>query len=74
MVRYDLSTRHIEARRTLHGANYGNTSPYGIGLSTDIDLAVDKNGLWAIYATESNNGNIVISRYVEHLWFFNTVF
>ena len=46
----------------LPNANYHGTSPYAIELNTDIDLAVDENGLWAIYATEANLGNIVMSK------------
>jgi len=46
----------------LNGANYHGTSPYAREINTDIDLAADENGLWAIYATEANNGNIVIAR------------
>ena len=43
-------------------ANYHGTSPYGPDLYGDIDLAVDESGLWAIYATEANDGNIVVSK------------
>ena len=36
--------------------------PYQWRGSTDIDLAIDENGLWAIYATEENDLNLVVSR------------
>nr|XP_039262526.1 adhesion G protein-coupled receptor L3-like isoform X2 [Styela clava] len=66
VVRYDLSTQRVEATVELPAANHDGTSPYAIGLSTDIDLAVDENGLWAIYATEYNEGKIVVSRLRHH--------
>ena len=50
--------------RDLFKANYGNTSPYYPMVSTDIDFNVDETGLWVIYATEENNGNIVLSKWV----------
>ncbi|XP_007902849.2 olfactomedin-4 isoform X1 [Callorhinchus milii] len=46
-------------------AGHNNKFPYcrpsSCLLYTDIDLATDENGLWALYATESNFGNTVIS-------------
>ena len=59
---YDLSRRFTSRTVELPDANYYDTSPYAIDKNTDIDLAVDEKGLWAIYATEENNGKIVVSR------------
>nr|CAB3263481.1 latrophilin-3 [Phallusia mammillata] len=61
IVRFDLREAQAKAEREIPNANYHNTSPYGVNMDTDIDLAVDENGLWVIYATERNNGNIVVS-------------
>ena len=59
---FDLERRYQELSVILPDANYYDTSPYSIEKNTDIDLAVDEYGLWAIYATESNEGKIVISQ------------
>ena len=59
---YDLTRRFTSRTVELPDANYYDTSPYAIDKNTDIDLAVDEKGLWAIYATEENNGKIVVSR------------
>ena len=59
---FDLERRYQELSVTLPDANYYDTSPYSIEKNTDIDLAVDEHGLWAIYATERNQGRIVISK------------
>ncbi|KAJ8270937.1 hypothetical protein GJAV_G00120950 [Gymnothorax javanicus] len=60
IVKFDLRTRVKSGEAIVPGANYHDTSPYRWGGKTDIDLAVDENGLWVIYATESNNGRIVL--------------
>nr|AAD05309.1 latrophilin 2 splice variant babae [Bos taurus] len=62
IVKYDLRTRIKSGEAIINYANYHDTSPYRWGGKTDIDLAVDENGLWVIYATEQNNGMIVISQ------------
>ena len=59
---YDLERRFESRTVELPDANYYDTSPYSIDRNTDIDLAVDESGLWAIYATENNNGQIVLSQ------------
>uniref|UniRef100_A0A8C5ALV6 Adhesion G protein-coupled receptor L2 n=1 Tax=Gadus morhua TaxID=8049 RepID=A0A8C5ALV6_GADMO len=55
-------TRNISGEAIINNANYHDTSPYKWGGKTDIDLAVDENGLWVIYATEQNNGMMVLSQ------------
>ncbi|XP_076828160.1 adhesion G protein-coupled receptor L2b.1 isoform X6 [Brachyhypopomus gauderio] len=62
IVKYDLRTRIKSGEAIVANANYHDTSPYRWGGKTDIDLAVDERGLWVIYATEQNNGRIVLSQ------------
>ncbi|KAG8437205.1 hypothetical protein GDO86_008049 [Hymenochirus boettgeri] len=62
IVKFDLRTKIKSGEAIINYANYHDTSPYRWGGKTDIDLAVDENGLWVIYATEQNNGMIVISQ------------
>ncbi|XP_068130621.1 adhesion G protein-coupled receptor L1 isoform X3 [Hyperolius riggenbachi] len=62
IVKYDLRTRIKSGEAIISTANYHDTSPYRWGGKTDIDLAVDENGLWVIYATETNSGRLVITQ------------
>ncbi|XP_068607224.1 adhesion G protein-coupled receptor L1-like [Brachionichthys hirsutus] len=62
LVKYDLRTRIKSGEAVVINANYHDTSPYRWGGKSDIDLAVDENGLWVIYSTEANNGRIVVSQ------------
>uniref|UniRef100_A0A3Q2V347 Si:ch1073-186i23.1 n=1 Tax=Haplochromis burtoni TaxID=8153 RepID=A0A3Q2V347_HAPBU len=62
IVKFDLRTRIKSGEAIVNNANYHDTSPYRWGGKTDIDLAVDERGLWVIYATEQNNGRIVVSQ------------
>ncbi|XP_030635626.1 adhesion G protein-coupled receptor L1 [Chanos chanos] len=62
IVKYDLRTRIKSGEAIITNANYHDTSPYRWGGKSDIDLAVDEHGLWVIYATEANNGRLVISQ------------
>ncbi|XP_037117704.1 adhesion G protein-coupled receptor L3 isoform X9 [Syngnathus acus] len=62
IVKFDLRTRIKSGEAIIGFANYHDTSPYRWGGKSDIDLAVDENGLWVIYATEQNNGRVVVSQ------------
>ncbi|KAM8987286.1 adhesion G protein-coupled receptor L1-like [Ara ararauna] len=62
VVKYDLRTRIKSGETAVGAANYHDTSPYRWGGKTDIDLAVDEEGLWVIYATEANGGRLVLSQ------------
>ncbi|XP_076149703.1 adhesion G protein-coupled receptor L2b.1 isoform X2 [Alosa pseudoharengus] len=62
IVKFDLRTRIKSGEAIVANANYHDTSPYRWGGKSDIDLAVDEHGLWVIYATEQNNGRIVLSQ------------
>ncbi|KAM4696368.1 olfactomedin-4-like [Rhinophrynus dorsalis] len=62
----DLCKLNIETnalqRRELPDAAYNNRFSYFTSSWQDIDLASDEEGLWVIYSTEQNAGNIVISK------------
>ncbi|XP_051511208.1 myocilin-like [Myxocyprinus asiaticus] len=66
LLRYDLLSESIAARRDLPHAGFHGQFPYSWGGYTDIDLAVDENGLWAIYSTNKAKGAIVISQLDPH--------
>ncbi|CAN8175424.1 unnamed protein product [Coccothraustes coccothraustes] len=65
-VRYHFRSRSVLVQRSLAGAGYNNTFPYSWGGFSDIDFMVDENGLWAVYTTNQNAGNIVVSRVDPH--------
>uniref|UniRef100_A0A8C4TMB5 Myocilin n=1 Tax=Erpetoichthys calabaricus TaxID=27687 RepID=A0A8C4TMB5_ERPCA len=62
LIRYDLNSESIAARRELPHAGFHGQYPYSWGGYTDIDLAVDESGLWAIYSTSKARGAIVLSQ------------
>ncbi|XP_061437144.1 adhesion G protein-coupled receptor L3-like, partial [Lethenteron reissneri] len=62
IVKFDLGTRVKSGEAVVPNANYYDTSPYRWGGRSDMDLAADENGLWVIYATEQNEGRVVVSR------------
>ncbi|NXS19703.1 OLFM4 protein, partial [Mystacornis crossleyi] len=65
MVKHDIKTNTEVLRKELPGAAIGNRFSYAGVAWQDIDFAVDETGLWVIYSTENNVGNIVISRLNE---------
>lgn len=62
LIRYDLHSENLAARLELPHAGFHGQHPYSWGGYTDIDLAVDERGLWAIYSTSKAKGAIVVSR------------
>ncbi|XP_026161252.1 myocilin [Mastacembelus armatus] len=66
LIRYDLASESIAARRDLPHAGFHGQYPYSWGGYTDIDLSVDEQGLWAVYSTSKAKGAIVISQLDPH--------
>lgn len=62
LIRYDLASESVAARRDLPHAGFHGQFPYSWGGYTDIDLAVDEQGLWAVYSTNKAKGAIMISQ------------
>ncbi|XP_048845806.1 myocilin-like [Brienomyrus brachyistius] len=62
LLRYDLASERVAARRELPHAGFHGQYPYSWGGYTDVDLAVDEKGLWAIYSTNKAKGAIVVSQ------------
>ncbi|KAG7460299.1 hypothetical protein MATL_G00220030 [Megalops atlanticus] len=68
IIKYHFRSRSVLLQRSLPSAGYNNTFPYSWGGSSDIDLMADESGLWAVYTTIPNAGNIVISRLEHEAW------
>uniref|UniRef100_UPI0037E98B23 myocilin-like n=1 Tax=Semicossyphus pulcher TaxID=241346 RepID=UPI0037E98B23 len=62
LIRYDLASEKLASRLDLPHAGFHGQHPYSWGGYTDIDLAADEQGLWAIYSTSKAKGAIVISQ------------
>lgn len=62
IVKYNLATQTQLLDVSLPNAGSMNTYHYQWGGYSDIDLAVDEVGLWAIYSTAANSGSVVISQ------------
>lgn len=66
VCRYDLNSNTV-TRVTLPGTGVGfnNKFPYcyyDCRANSDVDVEADETGLWALYATVGNHGNLVVSR------------
>ncbi|XP_007259531.3 myocilin isoform X1 [Astyanax mexicanus] len=66
LIRYDLASESVAARRDLPHAGFHGQFPYSWGGYTDIDFAVDEEGLWVIYSTNKAKGAIVLSQLDPH--------
>lgn len=65
ICRYDLKTKTVKRVKLPGSAGFNNQFPYcymDCLAYSDVDVEADEKGLWAIYATYSNHGNIVVSR------------
>ncbi|XP_071979452.1 olfactomedin-4-like [Engystomops pustulosus] len=62
LCKYNPQLNRVELVVSLPNAAYNNRFSYSSSAYQDIDMAADEEGLWAIYSTEANAGNIVISR------------
>ncbi|XP_078002336.1 LOW QUALITY PROTEIN: olfactomedin-4-like [Phascolarctos cinereus] len=62
MAKVDLATNTLVLRQPLCGATYNNCFSYAGVPWKDLDFAGDEKGLWVVYSTEENKGNLVVSR------------
>ncbi|KAM8952274.1 olfactomedin-4-like [Pelodytes ibericus] len=61
ICKFNVGTSALE-RKTLQDAAFNNRFSYASSVWQDVDLASDEQGLWVIYSTEQNKGNMVISK------------
>ncbi|XP_077337367.1 olfactomedin-4-like [Lithobates pipiens] len=61
ICKYDRA-HNLLTRVALPDASYTNKFSYSYAPWQDIDLSADEEGLWVIYSSEQNHGNIIISK------------
>jgi hypothetical protein len=62
LVKYDLSSESVSTTAVLPNAGFMNSYAYQWGGFSDIDFAIDENGLWVLYSTLANSGRLVVSK------------
>ena len=60
IVKYNLRTERVETQMSLSGS--ARTNNYNWGGNSGVDLAVDEQGLWVLWGTNSNSYRLIATK------------
>ncbi|KAG7329518.1 hypothetical protein KOW79_007692 [Hemibagrus wyckioides] len=69
VCRFNISTRTVTKTPLPQNSGFNNKFPFGhldaTYIYTDLDFATDESGVWVVYTTPDNFGNVILSEVLE---------
>ncbi|KAI5617235.1 olfactomedin-4-like [Silurus asotus] len=69
VCRFNISTRSVTNTQLPKNSGFNNKFPFGhldaAYIYTDLDFATDESGVWVVYSSTENFGNVILSEVIE---------
>ncbi|KAI5617239.1 olfactomedin-4-like, partial [Silurus asotus] len=69
VCRFNISARSVTTTQLPKNSGFNNKFPFGhldaAYIYTDLDFATDESGVWVVYSSTENFGNVILSEVIE---------